>query len=104
MSTKFSQYISSLEKKQQSQTSKPIYYGKVIDAWAEPPSLFFLENLPEAEHLFRKSGTYDFWTEVIPTLETSSPRKIIPPKDLLKMMDLSGIDKICLCAWARYNF
>jgi len=102
MSKKLNDFIQVLDKKKASEKERFSNFGKVIDVWCQPPSIYFMESLPESIHLFQKSGTFDFWSEILPDLETSSTRKIISPKDLLSLMDASGIDKLCLCAWARF--
>ena len=98
----FFNHIKTLEKKKCDEQKKNSCYGKIIDAWAQPPSLFHQDNLLEAKHLSIKSGTYDFWQQVLPNLNTKTSRKVISPKDLVSLMNASGIDRICLSAWARY--
>ncbi|PGH23857.1 hypothetical protein AJ80_02105 [Polytolypa hystricis UAMH7299] len=61
----------------------------IIDAWANP--VFPLaESLPEAARLFQQSHS-----------DASLLSKKRSPAELVKLMDMAGVSKICLTAWYR---
>ena len=65
-------------------------YGKIVDAWGQPPSSYFYQHLPEANHLFEKSGTSELLT-----FASSNPSWKMSPTELIQVMDNAGIDKMC---------
>ena len=61
----------------------------VIDAWAQPGSQTFVQNVPEIVRLFKQSGTAQ-------VLETG-----VTPEQMVALMDQAGIGTVMLSAWCR---
>lgn len=66
----------------------------IIDAWGQPPSSGFINKLPEIQRLFAQSGQGELLKKSV-----SDPHWSLDPKELIKLMDDAGVDKIFLTAW-----
>ena len=62
-------------------------HGQIIDAWAQP----VLKDgfLPEVVRLFEQSGSAHLLGQNLSAAQ------------LIKMMDIAGVDRVMLCAWHR---
>src|SRR5262245_51155162 len=61
----------------------------IIDAWANPPLADMWPHLPEVRRLFEQAGALDHW-------QTG-----LTPAEVVRMMDVAGIERLLLTAWTR---